>query len=103
MNATSKTFFKKHLQVLNKEYEQLKKELADHIAEKNITSATLGDKEYYLISIKKWEKYREIKMTEAILKGKEFSYIRYTKPIIIDKINFCKGMLNDLAIRGDSQ
>ena len=102
MNPASKLFFEKHLKVLHKEYDEIKQQIETYTEKQGIKSHTLGDKKYYELYIQKWEKYRQIKMTKAILEEKEWTYVRNDIPFVTGKINFCKGMINDLAIRGDN-
>ena len=95
MNATSKTYFEKNLATLQQEKEEIKKEIQEHVARTGIKSHMLGDKKYYHVHIKQWEKILEIRRAEAILSSSEYSYINHHKPVILNKIRQLKDMLWD--------
>lgn len=95
MNATSKTYFEKNLATLQQEKEEIKEEIKAHVAKKGIQSHMLGDKKYYSLHIKQWEKILEIRRGEAILSSSEYSYINHHKPVILNKIRQLKDMLWD--------
>ena len=95
MNATSKTYFEKSISSLNKEKEEIKEEIKAHVARTGIKSHILGDKKYYNLHIKQWEKILEIRRAEAILSNSEYSYINHHKPVILNKIRQLRDMLLD--------
>lgn len=95
MNATSKTYFEKNLATLQQEKEEIKKEIQEHVARTGIKSHMLGDKKYYRLHIKQWEKILEIRRAEAILSNSEYSYINHRKPVILNKIRQLRDMLLD--------
>jgi len=95
MNATSKTYFEKSISSLQEEKEEIKEEIKAHVVKKGIKSHMLGDKKYYSLHIKQWEKILEIRRAEAILYGSEYSYINQHKPVILNKIRQLKDMLMD--------
>ena len=99
MNPASTTFFNKHLQNLEEKYEGLGAEIQSHKKENRITSHYQGDQKYYQLCIQRLEIYIDIKRTEAILEGKEFSFIRYHKPVALNKIR----QLKDLEINAKSK
>ena len=86
MNPSATTFFNKHLENLQNEYSSICEEIESYEQKMGITSHLTGDKEYYQLCIEKWETYLDIKRTEAILNGTEFSYIRQHKPVALNKI-----------------
>ena len=95
MNATSKTYFEKNLATLQQEKEEIKKEIQEHVARTGIKSHMLGDKKYYRLHIKQWEKILEIRRAEAIISNSEYSYINHRKPVILNKIRQLRDMLLD--------
>ena len=92
MNPTATSFFNNHLDNLKSDYANICEEIESHKQKNGITSHLNGDKEYYALCIEKWETYLDIKRTEAILNGTEFSYIRQHKPVAMNHIR----KLNDL-------
>ena len=95
MNPTATTFFNKHLEAQSKKYDELKDKIQEYKKKHNIHEHTLGDKEYYRLNIEKEETFLDIKRTEAILKGKEFSYIRYHRPLTVRRITELKKFMWD--------
>ena len=92
MNPSATTFFNSHLDDLKNEYATICEEIESHKQKAEITSHLHGDKEYYTLCIQKWETFLNIKRMEAILKGKEYDFIKYHKPVALNKIQ----RLNDL-------
>ena len=95
MNPTATSFFNKHLEDLQSQYGELIVEIETYVNDNNIKHPTLGDKHYYELRLKQQEVYLDIKRTEAILKGEEFSYIRYHKPATMHRISQLKQFLRD--------
>lgn len=95
MNPTSTTFFNKHLENLQNEYSEISLEIETYAHDNNIKSPLMGDKHYYELKIAQQEIMLDIKRTEAILNGKEFSYIRYHRPIITRRISELKNFMWD--------
>ena len=87
MNNSTTTFFKQKIATLQDEYAAIETEITQYVEEHNITSHLQGDKKYYDLCIIKWSIYRKLKRYEAILNNSEFSYLRYHKPVIANKIH----------------
>ena len=98
MNPSATTFFNKHLEDLQNEYSTICEEIESHKGKIVITSHLTGDKEYYQLCITKWQIYIDIKRTEAILKGKEYDFIRYHKPLALNKIQRLKDLSNHVDV-----